>query len=66
MLPNDWNHRQYKLGLTISSFPAKIFEFWAVCHNEKDSFPAKYQTSKQGATLKSCSHNINTDMAPLL
>ena len=62
----DLDHRHYKLGLTTSSFPAKIFKSWAIWQNEKDSVLAESQTSQQGETLKSCSHNINADMAPLL
>ena len=60
------DHGQYKLGNTTSSFPTKIFKSWAVWQIEKYSIPAESQTSLQGATLKSCSHNINADMAPLL
>ena len=49
-----------------SNTPEKIFKSWAGCKNEKDSVVAESQTSQQGATLKSCSHNTNADMAPLL
>ena len=60
----DLDHRQ--IGLTTSSFPAKIFKSLAIWQNEKDSVLAESRTSQQGATLKSCSHNIKADMAPLL
>ena len=53
-------------GLPVIKIPAIFFESWAVWQNEKDSVPAECQTSPQGATLKSCSHNINTDMRPPL
>ena len=62
----DLNHGHYKLSLTTSSFPAKIFKSWAIWQNEKDSVLSESQTSQQGETLKSCSHNINANMRPPL
>ena len=47
-------------------FPAQNFKSWAVWQNENYSVAAEPQTSQQGATLKSCSHNIKADKAPLL
>ena len=53
-------------GTTTQFFPAKNLKSWAVWQNENHSVAAKPQTSQQGATLKSCSNNIEADMAPLL
>ena len=47
-------------------FPAQNSKSLAVWQNENHSVAGKPQTSQQGATLKSCSHNIKADMAPLL
>ena len=43
-------------GLPVIQILAKFFESSAVWQNEKDSVPADYRTSPQGATLKSCSN----------
>ena len=51
-------------GLPVIRIPARVFKSWAVWQNEKDSIPAKPQTSLQGATLKSCTNNINADKRP--
>ena len=59
-------HRQYKLGISNSSFPAKVFKSWAIWQNEKDSVPVESKTSQQVATLKSYFRNINANMAPPL
>ena len=48
-------------GLTLIIFPTQNFELWAVWKNENHSVAAKPQTSQQGATLKSCIHNIRAD-----
>ena len=48
-------------GLRI---PSRYFKSWAVWKNEKDSVLAKSKTSLQGATLKSCSNNINAVKRP--
>ena len=53
-------------GLPVIFLPAQNFKSWAVWQNENHSVAAEPQTSQQGATLKSCSHNIKADMAPLL
>ena len=53
-------------GTATKFFPAQNFKSWAVWQNENQSVVAKSQTSQQGATFQSCSHNINANLAPLL
>ena len=50
MCSEDAIYRLYKLGLTTSSYPAKIFKLWAIWQNEKDIVLTESQTSQQGAT----------------
>ena len=51
-------------GLSVIQIPAKFFKSWSIWQNEKDSVPAQSQSSPKGATLKSCSNNINADKRP--
>ena len=44
-----------------NNFSRSNFEFWDLWQNDNHSVTAKPQTSQQGATLKSCIHNIRAD-----
>ena len=66
-MKEELHTRPYSLypGLPVILLPSQNFKSWAVWQNENHSVAAKPRTSQQGATLKSCSHNIKADMAPL-
>ena len=62
-LLNTWTCSLYP-GLPVIQIPANFFKLWAVWQNEKGSIPAKSRISPQGATVKSCYNNINTNERP--